>query len=529
MTVTADEAPAYAARWARGSSAGRAARLCLLGLLLLAAGCADDAATDAPRGERGAVAEGGQRTATPALDAGIDDSFVIAPPTLSRFTGDLPAMRERGVLRALVVPSRTDFFLDHGAVKGIQAEYLRELERFLNRDVGTEVERIRVQYVPTPFAELIPALRAGRGDVVAAFLTPTAAREGSVAFIDAMALEASEVVVRHRDAAAVAARRDLAGREVVVLKGSSYAQHLEAFNGELAGRGLPPVDIVTADRRLRSEDILELVNAGAVELTVIDDYKARLWAEVLPDVVVEPVELRRDTRPGWAVRPQASVLEATLERFAESVSVGTLVGNVLFARYFENDTWVRDATARDARDRLAEHIELFRKYGTRYGFDALEIAAQAYQESGLDHAARSRRGAVGIMQIRPATARDPKVAIADVGKLENNIHAATKYLAFLRDRYFSDPDIAAWDRRALTWAAYNTGPADVRRARARATELGLDADVWFGNVEVAMAETVGREPVRYVASTYIHYTAYKLLQARREARRAALERGDFGS
>jgi len=510
---------------------GRAARVVAFGLLLFAGACSDDGGTDARRaaGRSGATgADSAARTATPALDAGIDDSFVIAPPTLSRFTGDLPAMRERGVLRALVVPSRTDFFLDHGAVKGIQAEYLRELEGFLNRDVEAETERIRVQYVPTPFAELIPALRAGRGDVVAAFLTPTAAREGRVAFIDAMALDASELVVRHRDAAPVTERDDLAGREVVVLNGSSYAQHLEALNETFAGRGLAQVDIVTADRRLRSEDILELVNAGAVALTVVDDYKARLWAEVLPDVVVEPVVLRRDTRPGWAVRPQASVLLATLERFAQSVSVGTLIGNVLFKRYFENDTWVRDATARDARDRLAEHIDLFRKYSARYGFDALEIAAQAYQESGLDHTARSRRGAVGIMQIRPVTARDPKVAIADVSTLENNIHAATKYLAFLRDRYFDDPAISPWDRRALTWAAYNTGPADVRRARARATELGLDANVWFGHVEVAMAELVGREPVRYVASTYIHYTAYKLLQSRREARRAALGRSSAG-
>ncbi len=525
MTLVADTATL---RGVRAAGAGRAARLCLLGMLLVATGCTDDSAPGTQRADHGGISGDDKRTATPALDAGIDDSFVIAPPTLSSFTGDLPAMRERGVLRALVVPSRTDFFLDHGAVKGIQAEYLRELERFLNRDVTKEIERIRIQYVPTPFAELIPALRAGRGDVVAAFLTPTAAREGKVAFIDTMALDASEVVVRHRDAAPVAARRDLAGREVVVLKGSSYAQHLESFNDELAARGFAPIDIVTADRRLRSEDILELVNAGAVELTVIDDYKAQLWADVLPDIVVEPVELRRDTRPGWAVRAQARVLEAALERFAESVSTGTLIGNVLFNRYFENATWVRDATARDARDRLAEHIELFRRYGARYGFDALEIAAQAYQESGLDHKARSRRGAVGIMQIRPATARDPKIAVPDVSKLENNIHAATRYLAFLRDRYFSDPAIAAWDRRALTWAAYNTGPADVRRARARATELGLDADVWFGNVEVAMAETVGREPVRYVASTYIHYTAYKLLQARREARRAALGRSDLG-
>ena len=166
MTVVADTATL---RGMRAAGAARAARLCLLSLLLAAVGCSENSAPGTQRADRGDISGDDKRTATPALDAGIDDSFVIAPPTLSSFTGDLPAMRERGVLRALVVPSRTDFFLDHGAVKGIQAEYLRELERFLNRDVTKEIERIRIQYVPTPFAELIPALQAGRGDVVAAF------------------------------------------------------------------------------------------------------------------------------------------------------------------------------------------------------------------------------------------------------------------------------------------------------------------------------------------------------------------------
>ncbi|MDH3638082.1 MAG: transglycosylase SLT domain-containing protein [Gammaproteobacteria bacterium] len=91
------------------------------------------------------------------------------------------------------------------------------------------------------------------------------------------------------------------------------------------------------------------------------------------------------------------------------------------------------------------------------------VAAQAYQESGLDHSKRSGAGAVGIMQVLPSTASDPNIAISNVEKLESNIHAGTKYLRFLQDRYFSADDLDAVDRYLFTFAAYNAGPARISR------------------------------------------------------------------
>ncbi len=479
----------------------------LLAFALLVAACGD--------GER----------ATPSLDAGVEDAFGIAPPTLEHFSGDLPALRERGVLRALVVPSRTGFFVADGAIRGIQAEYLDALEAFLNRGVRAEADRIRVQYVPVALREAIPALLAGRGDLIAAFLAATPQRRTQVAFISGMEIAANEVIVRHRDAPAVGSIADLAAREIVVLDRSSYQEHLWLLNDRLRQLTREPARVIAADRHLRGEDILELVNAGVVDYTVMDDFRARLWSRVMPDLVVESsVVVREDTQPGWAVRRDAPELAAALEDFASGVRAGSLVGNVLLERYFESTEWIEDATVGVERDKLARHIDLFREYGERYDFDALALAAQAYHESGLEHDAKSRRGAIGIMQVRPATARDPNVAIDDIDELENNVHAAVKYQAFLRDRYFADAAISDWDRRALVWAAYNAGPAKVRRARAEAERMGLDPNVWFGNVEIAMARTVSREPVRYVSSIYIYYTAYKLLRERAAARAAA--RGD---
>ena len=48
---------------------------------------------------------------------------------------------------------------------------------------------------------------------------------------------------------------------------------------------------------------------------------------------------------------------------------------------------------------LVVSVELFKKYGDEYGFDPLLLAAQAYQESGLDQRKLSPSGALGVMRL----------------------------------------------------------------------------------------------------------------------------------
>ncbi len=63
------------------------------------------------------------------------------------------------------------------------------------------------------------------------------------------------------------------------------------------------------------------------------------------------------------------------------------------------------------------------------------MAAQGYQESTLDPSKRSHVGAIGVMQVMPATARDRNVGIPDIGKLENNVRAGVKYMRFVINQY----------------------------------------------------------------------------------------------
>ena len=103
----------------------------------------------------------------------------------------------------------------------------------------------------------------------------------------------------------------------------------------------------------------------------------------------------------------------------------------------------------------------------------------------------------------------------------------SRYLAFLRDHYFDDPAIGAWDRRAFAWAAYNAGPRAIARARNRAEAMGLDRNAWFGETELAVSRTIGSEPVRYVGNIQKYFLAYQL--ARQEEAARAIRIQDAGA
>lgn len=418
-------------------------------------------------------------------------------------------MKERKLIRALVTLSKTDFFIYEGQPKGLQAELLQAYEKALNAGVSRRELHTRVAFIPVPFEELIPALKDGRGDIAAALLTITPEREQQVNFVSARRVKVNEVLVTHKSVTDIRNIDDLAGRRLYVLRGSSYAEHLEAINEELASRTLPPMLIVDADASLLSEDILELVNAGVVSMTVVDDFKAELWAQVFPDIVVrDDIRISEGGYIGWAVRDSNPELEASLNEFLPQVRKGSYLGNILAKRYLGSTRWIRNPLDDFERKKLEEFMLFFQTYGERYGFDWLAVVAQAYQESGLDHAVESDAGAIGIMQLLPSTGE--YIGIPDVTELEANIHAGVKYLSFVRDRYFSDPQLSEIDRFAFTWAAYNAGPSKVKRMRALAADMGLDSNKWFQNTEYAALRIVGQETVRYVANIYKYYIAYSL-------------------
>jgi len=439
-----------------------------------------------------------------------DNEDAIIELVKAPFKGDLDEIRKRRMLRVLVSYSRTRFFYDNGHARGFEPELLRAYEKALNKGLRHN-QQVKLIFIPVPFQNLLTALQEGKGDVAAAGLTITPARKKQVAFTTPYLPDVNEVIVHHRAVKDLQDVDALSGRTVYVRKNSSYVSHLKALNARLRERKIKPCLIEEAPVHIVTEDILDLVNAGVIPVTVADHHIAAAWHQVMPDIVVrQDLVIHGGGDIAWAVRQENPKLRAHLNQFITKNKKGSLLGNILYNRYYLNASGVRNPLQAKEREKLAGLIDLFQEYADRYDFEHLAVLAQAYQESRLENSKRSPSGALGIMQVLPSTAADKKINIKDIKKLENNLHAGIKYLHFLRKRYFSDPAISPANQVYFSWAAYNAGPAKINRIRRQAAKEGFDPNQWFFHVENIAAKVIGRETVTYVANINKYYVAYQL-------------------
>lgn len=435
---------------------------------------------------------------------------------------DFGEMKQARLIRALLAHSPTLFYNDRGKQRGISADSVREFERWLNRkhrrSLGTRP--ITVALIPTPRDKLLEHLREGRGDIAVANLTITPLREKLVDFSVPELKNVSEIVVTGPASPRLVVIEDLAGKEVDVRQATSYYESLAALNARFRREGRAPMDIRLVPDALEDEDLMEMLNAGLLQVIVVDDWKAKLWARILPKIKPRTdLRLREGADIGWAFRKNSPALAREVNAFLKSRKhYGKLTEWELLTTRRRLQR-IENATRSTEWRKLENTIDLFRKYGERYRVDPLMVAAQAYRESRLDQNARSPFGAVGVMQVLPSTGK--AMGVGNITRLEPNIHAGVKYLRRLMDRYFDDPDLDEQNRTLFAFAAYNAGPTRVARLRARAGKQGLDQDRWFDNVEIAAGRALGREPVLYVRDIFKYYAAYKLQLERRAEREAA--------
>ena len=504
-------------------------------VILLLTACGEEAVPDAALQQAGPATpseQAGPERAEPVEeeDTGLEPTAAeeaMEPVYLFRetWTGDLDVMEERRVIRVLTVYGVGRYFLDGAEEKGLIVELSSRLERYINKRLKRKTVKVLVVVTPVARDQLVPALLAGQGDIIMAGLSITPERLDEVAFTIPVSKPVSEILVTGPAAPAIASIDDLSGQTVYVRHSSSYRESVEALNLQLEEAGSAPVKIAPVSELLEDEDLIEMVNSGMLPWAIVDDYKLQQWGEVFADLEPRPdIVFREGARIAWAFRRESPMLEQALNAFLKENREGTLTGNVLKNRYYRDFDWAANALAGNDYNRFEELKHIFEKYGEQYGVEYLMVAAQGYQESRLDQDARSRAGAVGVMQLLPSTATDPNVGIPNIEEVEPNIHAGVKYLDFLRGRYFSDPGIDDLNRTLLALATYNMGPRNMINVRNRAGKLGYDPNVWFDNVEVAAAKTIGREPVQYVANIFKYYIGYRLSIEQELRRHAARER-----
>lgn len=110
---------------------------------------------------------------------------------------------------------------------------------------------------------------------------------------------------------------------------------------------------------------------------------------------------------------------------------------------------------RGTRLYLTEFTYSISRNASKYGVDPALVRAVIHAESNFNPLARSRKGANGLMQLMPGTARD--MGVKDASNAADNIEGGVKYLAWLLKRFKGDITLAT--------AAYNAGPGAVEKYR----------------------------------------------------------------
>jgi membrane-bound lytic murein transglycosylase MltF len=491
------------------SSARHGARRPLLGVLspflvFVAAG----ALAQQPSGE------------TRALPARLVQSVIV----------DFDGMLQRRAVRVAAPYSRTLFFNDKGREAGLSADFVQDFERWINQKYEKQLggRPITVMIRPTRRDALLTQVAEGLADIGVGDLTATEERKKLVDFVPAEGvLAVSELVLTGPRSPPIASADDLSGRSVHVRKSSSAYESLVGLNDHLKKAGKPPVNLVLVPEALEDEDMMEMLNAGLFETIVVDDWKARLWAPVLPGIRVnETAVVDTGGKIGWAIRKDSPQLAAVLNEFYTTFLKRKSLVQVRMKDYSSRITQLKDPGGSSARKRFDDTLALFQEYGTEYHFDPLMLAAQGYQESQLNQQARSRVGAIGIMQLMPAMGA--ALHVGNIGTPEANVHAGAKYMDQLLARYLGDGKFDETNRTLFAFACYNAGPGSIGRVRAKAEKRGLDPDKWFNNVEIIAAEKLGRQTPTYVRNIYKYYVAYKLMlemEAREQAAREAVKQG----
>jgi hypothetical protein len=236
----------------------------------------------------------------------------------------------------------------------------------------------------------------------------------------------------------------------------------------------------------------------------VDDFLAQMWAPLLPQVRInEGAAVRSGGQLGWAIRKGSPKLMAEIADFYEK---GVRRAHPVGARVALSTKRVRgleNSSSAAAQRRFAQTIELFRSYGTKYGFDPCCWPHRASRNPGSTRRpAATWAPSASCRSCRPRAARCGSGTSAS---RTNNIHAGAKYMDQLMERTSRARNSTRPNRTLFAFAAYNAGPGNMARMRKEAEKRGLDPDQWFNHVEVVPADRIGIETTTYVRNIYKYY------------------------
>jgi len=415
----------------------------------------------------------------------------------------LEQVHRTGVLKVVTRNAPTTYYIGPEGPVGPEYELAKGFADFLG--VALEI------YTLDSISQLLPEVADGRAHLAAAALTITPARQDMLEFGPEYRRVTQQLVYRQGTPMPRTLEQTY-GRHIEVPAGSSVADTLESLR--LTAPGLTWLENPTLD----VQELLALVSAGDVELTVADSTAVLLNRYFHPDIRVA-FDVGEPRPVAWALRAQPrdrSLIEAAKRYFAEPHMEAKLAD--ISDRYYghtERFDYVGTRTfLQHIETRLPRYRPYFEEAAAAQGFDWRLLAALSYQESHWDPQAVSPTGVRGMMMLTLRTAE--AMGVADREDPEESILGGTRYLRKVLERI---PErIPEPDRTWLALAAYNVGFAHLEDARVIAQRRGFDPDRWAHvreNLPLLTQErwykdtrygyTRGWEPVRFVDNIRRYY------------------------
>lgn len=436
---------------------------------------------------------------------------------------DAHAIIERGYLNALIDNNSVSYFIFRGEPLGYEYELLKRFADYLH--VGLKITII------SGVEDAVDRLNKGEGDVIAFPLTITPERQKYVMFTDGH-FSTMQVLVQKKpagwnDAADLAEGKmirnvaDLVGKEIHVMKQSSFVDRLRELSEEFQGEIIIREDSANAE----TESLIRRVAAGEIEYTVTDQTLAMVNVNYFPDLDIK-TEISPPQEIAWAVRMNSPLLRDTINTWLEDLKKqGTF--RRIYNKYFNSPRTslirMQSAFSSFSGGKLSRFDETIKESAQAVDWDWRLVASIVYQESGFNPSVESWAGAMGLMQLMPATVTQFKVK--NVFDPDQNIKAGVRVLKHLDGiwaRSVEDPQ----ERVKFVLASYNAGLSHVTDARNLTKKYGRDPLKWDDNVEfylrqktkpqfyrdpVAVAGYCRCEgPVNYVKEVLGRFEEYKL-------------------
>jgi membrane-bound lytic murein transglycosylase F len=495
------------------------------------AGCSHDRRTDAAHADSSFVKR----------DTGV---VTVAPDAQRGAPRDWDAIVADDTLRVLAPFNSTTYFIYRGEPMGYEYELVKAFAAAHHLVVKMSVIEDR--------DSLLAMLQRGRADVVIARLVPMPQDSGKVSFTIPL-YHTDPVLVQRKAPPAVAAAKlphpadtvlrpgpaergapvgsakaltiharlvqrpsDLTGQKVTLPAQSPYRQTLI----ELADT-TGDIDVVEVDSS--SEALIRAVAQGNENYTVTDDNLARLQGSYFRNLLIHPV--MGESKPvAWAVNRRAPTLRDTLNAWlGDERNHGVL--DRMYRKYFVDQRgYTTRVTSRYLTSRtgvLSPYDDLLRRAAAQIGWDWRLLGSQMYQESQFKPAARSWAGALGLLQVMPATAR--QFGVRDPLDPQQNVTAAVKYLQWLEAHWAKAIEDPA-ERLKFVLASYNAGTGHIEDAQRLASANGADPNKWndvsywvlqlskaeaYTQPEVKFGFCRGLEPVLYVSAILDRFQNYK--------------------